>query len=78
MDAELKTIVFWSQDKANKEAALESLIQQEIAKAKFGIVANSLNLLNTEPIHTVERALLGDMERLDAELSQTLKEHKEQ
>src|SRR5690554_3273822 len=41
--------------------------EQEIAEAKFGIVVNTLNLLNTEPIHTVEQALLGDMERLEAE-----------
>lgn len=48
-----------------KLTSIESYIESKINEAKYSIVINSLNLLNTEPIHTVEQALLGDKERLE-------------
>lgn len=50
------------------EAEARAKIQRIIVEAKHGIVINALNLLNTEPIHTVEQALLFDEERLTKEL----------
>jgi len=50
--------------------AIENLItlhtQKAEKKAKYSIIINTLKLINTEPIHTVEHALLFDKERLKA------------
>lgn len=54
--------------------AIKALILREREQAKYGIVLNALNLLNTEPIHTVEQALLRDMERLETEISRLSEE----
>ena len=47
-----------------REQAVKNLALY-INESKYSTVINSLNLINTEPIHTVESALLGDKERLE-------------
>lgn len=42
-----------------------------VEEAELKVVINTLNLLNTEPIHTVEQALLGDKEQLEAQQQNT-------
>lgn len=49
-----------------KLTSIEFYVELKINEAKYSTVINSLNLLNTEPIHTVEQALLGDKEKLEA------------